>query len=54
MRNLVKSILISSFLLCNCNSAFAFDFAPELGDLAPNFHLEGFNKNIKTKKNNDK
>ena len=50
MRNLVVRILISFCLLINCNSALAFDFAPEVGDLAPNFHLEGFNKNIKTKK----
>ena len=49
MRNLVVSILISFFLLINCNSALAFDFAPEVGDSAPNFQLKGFNKNIKTK-----
>ena len=47
MRNLVVSILITFILLINCNSATAFDFAPEVGDMAPNFHLEGFNKNIK-------
>ena len=50
MRNLVIRVLISFLLLVNCNSALAFDFAPEVGDLAPNFQLEGFNKNIKTKK----
>ena len=50
MRNLVVSILISFILLINCNSAIAFDFAPEVGDMAPNFQLEGFNKNIKSKK----
>ena len=50
MRNLVVSILIPFILLFNCNSAFSFDFAPEVGDIAPNFQLEGFNKNIKTKK----
>ena len=49
MRNLVVSILIPFILLFNCNSAFSFDFAPEVGDYAPNFQLEGFNKNIKTK-----
>ena len=49
MRNLVVSTLIPFILLFNCNSAFSFDFAPEVGDMAPNFHLEGFNKNIKTK-----
>ena len=50
MRDLVVSILISFILLINLNSAIAFDFAPEVGDLAPNFQLEGFNKNIKSKK----
>ena len=50
MRNLVVSILISFILLINCNSAIAFDFAPEVGDIAPNFQLEGFNKNLKSKK----
>ena len=50
MINLVASILIPFILLFNSNSAFSFDFAPEVGDMAPNFQLEGFNKNIKTKK----
>ena len=50
MRNLAVSILIPFFLLFNFNSAIAFDFAPEVGDMAPNFQLEGFNKNIKSKK----
>jgi len=49
MRNLVVSILIIFIYLFNCNSAIAFDFAPEAGDIAPNFQLEGFNKNIKSK-----
>ncbi len=50
MRNLAPTIVISFFLLININSALAFDYAPEVGDLAPNFHLEGFNRNIKTNK----
>ena len=50
MRNLVVSILISFIFLFNCNSAIAFDFAPEIGDIAPNFQLEGFNKYTKSKK----
>ena len=49
MRNLAVSIIIPFVLLLNSNSAFSFDFAPEVGDIAPNFQLEGFNKNIKTK-----
>ena len=47
MRNLVVCLSISFFLLINLNSALAFDFAPEVGDLAPDFHLEGFNKKLK-------
>ena len=50
MRNLVVKLLIPFILFFNYNSAIAFDFAPEVGDIAPNFQLEGFNKNIKTKK----
>jgi len=49
MRNLVASILIPFIFLFNCNLAIAYDFAPEVGDIAPNFQLEGFNKNIKSK-----
>ena len=49
MRNLVVNILITSILLFNFNTAKAFDFAPEIGDTAPSFQLEGFNKNTKTK-----
>ena len=49
MRNLVLSILIPFILLFNFNLAIAFDFAPEIGDIAPNFQLEGFNKNTKSK-----
>jgi len=44
------SSIISFIYLFNCNSAIAFDFAPEVGDIAPNFQLEGFNKNTKSKK----
>ena len=49
MRNLVVSILIPFIIFFNCNSVFSFDFAPEVGEMAPNFQLKGFNKNIKTK-----
>ena len=49
MRNLAVSIFITFIILFNCNPSIAFDFAPEVGDSAPNFYLEGFNKNIKSK-----
>ena len=42
----VVSISITFILLFICNSAVSFDFAPEVGDYAPNFQFEGFNKNI--------
>ena len=50
MRNLVINILITFFYLINCSPSLAFDFAPEVGDTAPNFQLQGFNNNIKSKK----
>ena len=50
MKNLVANILIFFFALINCSPSLAFDFAPEVGDLAPDFHLQGINKNIKSKK----
>ena len=50
MRNLVFNLLISFFILINPIKSLAFDFAPEIGDLAPYFELEGFNKILKTKK----
>ena len=50
MINLVKNLFIFFFILVNFNPASAFDFAPEVGDIAPNFQLQGFNKNIKSKK----
>ena len=50
MRNLVLNLLISLFLLINSKPVFSYDFAPEVGDLAPDFRLEGFNNNVKSKK----
>ena len=41
-------VIISLFF--NIKSAIGFDYAPEIGDLAPSFHLEGINKSIKSKK----
>ena len=41
-------VIISLFI--NIKSAIAFDYAPEIGDLAPSFHLQGINSNYKSKK----
>ncbi len=50
MKSSYCSFVIIITLFLNLNSSFAFDFAPEIGDIAPSFHLEGINKNIKSKK----
>ena len=50
MKNLVKQIIIFFFVFINCIPSQAFDFAPEVGDIAPDFQLEGINKNLKSKK----
>jgi peroxiredoxin Q/BCP len=60
MKSLFGVFIIFVSLFFNLKSVTAFDFAPEIGDLAPSFHLEGINKSIKSKavtdlrlKNND-
>ena len=50
MRNLVGNLIIFFFILIISNPSLAFDFAPEIGDSAPNFHLDGINKSNKLKK----
>ena len=50
MKNLFGFFVILIFLFFNLKSSIAFDYAPEIGDLAPSFHLEGINKSLKTKK----
>ena len=50
MKSLFGLFVILISLLFNLKSAFAFDYAPEIGDLAPSFNLEGINKSIKSKK----
>ena len=49
MKNLFCLFVIIS-LFFNIKSVIAFDYAPEIGDLAPSFKLEGINKNLKSKK----
>ena len=49
MRNYFFSFLFIIFLLTYNNSAIAFDFAPEIGDKAPNFILKGVNSNLRNK-----
>ena len=42
-------VIVITFFF-NIDFAVAFDYAPEVGDLAPSFHLEGINKSIKSKR----
>ena len=48
MREIIISV-ICSFIFLFPLQVIAFDFAPEIGDLAPDFHLEGVNMNAKNK-----
>ena len=50
MKSLFGIFVIFISLFFNLKSVIAFDFAPEIGDSAPSFHLEGINKSIKSKK----
>ena len=50
MKSLFRLFVIIISLFFNLKSVLAFDFAPEVGDIAPSFHLEGINKSLKSKK----
>ena len=50
MKSLFGLFVILISLLFNFKSVIAFDYAPEIGDLAPSFHLEGINKSQTSKK----
>ena len=50
MKSLFSLFVIIISLFFNLESVIAFDYAPEIGDIAPSFHLEGINKGIKSKK----
>ena len=50
MKSLFGLFVILISLFFNFKSVIAFDFAPEIGDLAPSFHLEGINKSQKSKR----
>tara|TARA_S200000501_G_scaffold369411_1_gene408792 strand:- start:669 stop:1202 length:534 start_codon:yes stop_codon:yes gene_type:complete len=50
MKSLFPFFVIFLSLFFNLKSVIAFDYAPEIGDIAPPFHLEGINKNLKSKK----
>ena len=50
MKSLYGIFLVIVTLFFNLNFVLAFDYAPEIGDLAPSFHLKGINNNYKSKK----
>ena len=50
MKYLLGNLVILFLLFVNSTPSIAFDFAPEIGDLAPNFRLEGINNIVKSKK----
>ena len=50
MKSLFGLFVIFISLIINFKSVIAFDYAPEIGDLAPSFHLEGINKSMQSKK----
>tara|TARA_Y100000589_G_scaffold329649_1_gene376849 strand:- start:2655 stop:3191 length:537 start_codon:yes stop_codon:yes gene_type:complete len=43
-------IILSSLLFQFSQPVFSFDFAPEVGEAAPEFHLSGINNTLKNKK----
>ena len=47
MKSLLGIFIVIISLFFNINSVFAFDYAPEIGDLAPSFHVEGITNNYK-------
>ena len=50
MKSLFGLFVILISLLFNLKSSIAFDYAPEIGDLAPSFNLEGIKKVLDRKK----
>ena len=50
MKSIYAFLIIILSLFINFKPVFAFDFAPEIGEQAPSFHLQGINSNIKNKK----
>ncbi len=50
MRKIIISLLLFFSILVTPIKAYTFDFAPEVGDEAPNFKLNGINSSDKSKK----
>ena len=50
MKSVLTFSIILFFFFINSNNVYGFDFAPEIGDIAPEFHLNGINSNYQNKK----
>ena len=50
MRKVILSLILFFSIILNPIKAYSFDFAPEIGDLAPNFNLSGINSLNKKQK----
>ena len=51
MRKILFSVIIIFSFFISSLESYAYDFAPEIGDLAPNFNLKGVNNKYKNKEN---
>ena len=49
MKSLFPLFVLIISLFFNLKSSIAFDYAPEIGDVAPSFHLKGINSSNKSK-----
>ena len=49
MRMFFLSLILLFSIFINHPKSYAFDFAPEIGDFAPNFSLDGVNTKLKNK-----
>ena len=49
MKKFFFSLTLIFFTFFNSQPSYSFDFAPEIGDQAPTFHLKGINSSNKKK-----
>ena len=50
MRKIIFSLILFFSMILTSIEAYAFDFAPEIGDIAPDFNLNGINSINRNKK----
>ena len=49
MKKIFFSLTLVFCIFFNSQQSFSFDFAPEIGEKAPSFHLKGINNSLKIK-----